>query len=86
MFHACLWCAIDNLAARNHMSCSGMARRSGLDATVFNKSKRHSRVGKPHYPSMKSVEKVLTATGTSIVDFAEMIADASRGIEHRYKQ
>lgn len=86
MFHACLWCAIDNLAAKNHMSCSGMARRSGLDATVFNKSKRYSRAGKPHYPSMKSVEKVLTATGTSMVDFAEMIADASRRIENQSKQ
>lgn len=86
MFHACLWCAIDNLAAKNHMSCSGMARRSGLDATVFNKSKRYSRAGKPHYPSMKSVEKVLTATGTSMVDFAEMIAEASRRIENQSKQ
>lgn len=81
MFHACLWTAIDNLAAKNHLSCSGMARRSGLDATAFNKSKRYSRTGKPHYPSMKSVEKVLTATGTSMVDFAEMIVDASRNVD-----
>lgn len=77
MFHTCIWRAIDMLAEKNNTSCSGLARRSGLDPTAFNKSKRYTRAGKPHYPSMKSVEKVLVATDTSMVDFAEMIVDAS---------
>ncbi len=77
MFYTCLWGAIDTLAAKNKMSCSGLARRSGLDPTVFNKSKRHTRNGKLHYPSLKSVEKVLIATGTTMSDFADMMSDAS---------
>lgn len=81
MFHTCLWGAIDTLAFKNKMSCSGLARRSGLDPTVFNKSKRFTRTGKPHYPSMKSVEKVLVATGTTMSDFADMMSDASRSPE-----
>lgn len=75
-FHMCIWCAIDKLAAKNSVSCSGLARRSGLDATAFNKSKRFSRYGKPHYPSMQSVEKILVATGTSMTDFAEMMKES----------
>lgn len=81
MFHTCIWCAIDKLAKKNKTTCSGLARRSGLDPTAFNKSKRYTRTGKPHYPSMKSVEKVLVATDTSIIDFAEMIANASCNLE-----
>ena len=35
-----LWRAIDRLARDNNLSCSAMARISGLDPTTFNKSKR----------------------------------------------
>ena len=38
--HAKLWKAVDNLARREGLSPSGLARRAGLDATSFNPSKR----------------------------------------------
>ncbi len=38
--HADVWRAIDRLAKKHGMSASALARRSGLDSTTFNKSKR----------------------------------------------
>ena len=38
--HARVWSAIDALARRYGLSPSGLAKRSGLDPTAFNKSKR----------------------------------------------
>lgn len=51
MTHEDIWQAIDRLAMANNMSCSGLARCSGLDPTTFNKSKRWTRDGKPRWPS-----------------------------------
>ena len=44
--HKQIWAAIDALAARYGMSPSGLARKSGLDATTFNPSKRTAEDGK----------------------------------------
>ena len=38
--HKDIWRAIDRLAEKHGLSPSGLARRSGLDPTTFNKSKR----------------------------------------------
>ncbi len=77
--HEDVWRAIDSLAADHGMSPSGLARRSGLDPTAFNKSKRISREGKPRWPSVESVAKVLAATGTDIMDFARYASGNSVG-------
>ncbi len=69
--HADVWRAIDRLAAKHGMSVSGLARRSGLDPTTFNKSKRITKEGKQRWPGTESVSKVLAATGDS---FAELVA------------
>lgn len=67
--HEEVWAAIDSLAARNGLSPSGLARRSGLDPTTFNKSKRYAPDGRPRWPSTESIAKILRATSTSIGDF-----------------
>lgn len=67
-----VWNAIEALAARENKTCSGLARFSGLDATTFNRSKRHTDYGKSRWPSMYSVAKVLRATNTSVREFAEL--------------
>lgn len=72
--HADIWRSIDRLAAKNGCSVSGLARRAGLDPTVFNKSKRMTFKNRPRWPSTESIAKVLTATGTS---FGEFVAFAS---------
>ncbi|MEM7694522.1 MAG: helix-turn-helix transcriptional regulator [Pseudomonadota bacterium] len=67
--HDQVWEAIDKLAAHNGLSPSGLARRSGLDPTTFNKSKRHAPDGRPRWPSTESISKILRATSTQIQDF-----------------
>src|SRR5882724_751019 len=64
--HAQIWSAIDQLAARHGLSASGLARKAGLDATTFNKSKRLTGDGRARWPSTESVAKVLGATGDTI--------------------
>lgn len=73
MTHDDIWQAIDNLAHANNMSCSGLARCSGLDPTTFNKSKRWTKEGKPRWPSTHSLAKILASTGSRIEDFAKFI-------------
>lgn len=69
MTHEELWGGIVKLAEIKNMSCSGLARISGLDATTFNKSKRFSKYGQPRWPSTYSIAKVLNATGITMTEF-----------------
>ncbi len=55
--------AIDTLAVEYGLSASGLAKRSGLDATTFNPSKRRMLDGRARWPSTEIVAKVLDATG-----------------------
>ena len=63
-----VWTAIDNIAAANDMSTSGLARHCGLDATTFNKSKRHTRDG-DRCLSMTTILRVLNKLGMSLAEF-----------------
>ena len=72
--HEQIWAAIDRLAERYGYSASGLARRAGLDATSFNRSKRIGPDGRKRWPSTESVSKVLNATGASLDDFMRLIA------------
>ena len=71
--HEQIWTAIDRLAERHGYSPSGLARRSGLDATSFNRSKRIGADGRKRWPSTESVSKVLAATGASLDEFLRLI-------------
>ncbi|HUZ33997.1 MAG TPA: helix-turn-helix transcriptional regulator [Xanthobacteraceae bacterium] len=71
--HVQVWLAIDRLAARAGLSASGLAKRAGLDPTTFNKSKRVTAVGRARWPSTESIAKALTATGTTVDVFVELI-------------
>lgn len=76
--HDQIWKAIDALAERHGMSASGLARKAGLDATTFNKSKRDATGGRKRWPSTESVSKILEATGTGIDDFISLM-DGGKG-------
>ncbi len=76
MKHEDIWRALDTLAAENGLSSSGLARRSGLDATTFNPSKRIMPDGRPRWPSTESVAKVLDATGASLEAFTALVSGA----------
>ncbi|HEY8288594.1 MAG TPA: helix-turn-helix transcriptional regulator, partial [Acetobacteraceae bacterium] len=76
MKHDEIWRALDTLAAENGLSASGLARRSGLDATTFNPSKRHMPDGRARWPSTESIAKVLHATGASLEAFTTLVSGA----------
>lgn len=71
--HERVWAAIDALAARHGMTASGLARKAGLDATSFNKSKRTSPEGRDRWPSTESIAKILRATGATLEDFLRLV-------------
>ncbi|MGP9822112.1 LexA family transcriptional regulator [Salinarimonas sp. NSM] len=79
--HGQIWTAIDRLAERYGLTASGLARRAGLDATSFNRSKRVSPDGRERWPSTESIAKVLNATGASLGELVSLIdqGDAARG-------
>ena len=72
--HRRIWEALDALALRHGMSPSGLAKRAGLDATTFNRSKRKTNDGRLRWPSTESIAKVLDATGSSVEDFLGLSA------------
>jgi phage repressor protein C with HTH and peptisase S24 domain len=78
MRHSEFWKAVDALADRNGLSPSGLAKRAGLDATAFNKSKRTSADGAPRWLSTESLLKALDAVGATLEDFAA-IAQGRQG-------
>ncbi|HEX4888967.1 MAG TPA: helix-turn-helix transcriptional regulator [Alphaproteobacteria bacterium] len=70
--HKQVWDGIDALAAARGFSPSGLAKRAGLDPTIFNRSKRLQE-GKQRWPSTESLSRILQVTGASITDFAQLI-------------
>jgi phage repressor protein C with HTH and peptisase S24 domain len=76
MKHEDVWRAIDTMAAEKGWSASGLAKRAGLDATTFNKSKRRMPDGRARWPSTESVAKVLNATGASLDVFTALVTGA----------
>jgi phage repressor protein C with HTH and peptisase S24 domain len=78
--HDQIWMAIDRLAARAGLSPSGLAKKSGLDPTTFNRSKRVTTDGRERWPSTESVAKALAATGTTVETFVTLIADSARQV------
>jgi phage repressor protein C with HTH and peptisase S24 domain len=78
--HAQVWAALDRLAERAGLSASGLAKKSGLDPTTFNKSKRITSDGHERWPSTESIAKALAATNSSIDSFVQLIGDGPRGV------
>src|ERR1700710_2104264 len=79
--HEQIWTALDRLAERTGLSASGLAKKSGLDPTTFNKSKRVTPDGRERWPSTESVAKALAATNSSIDNFVQLIGDSARTVQ-----
>jgi len=79
--HGQVWTALDRLAERAGLSASGLAKRSGLDPTTFNRSKRITGDGRERWPSTESVSKALAATNASIETFVQLIGDGARSLQ-----
>src|SRR3979490_379677 len=78
--HDQIWTALDRLAERSGLSPSGLARRSGLDATTFNKSKRITPDGRQRWPSTEAVAKSLGGTAAHIDTFVKLIDNSGRAV------
>src|SRR5713101_4025881 len=76
--HAQIWTALDRLAVLAGLSPSGLAKKSGLDPTTFNKSKRITPDGRARWPSTESVAKSLAATGATLDQFVALISEEVR--------
>src|ERR1700689_5460753 len=81
--HEQVWTALDRLAERAGLSASGLAKKSGLDPTTFNRSKRVTSDGRERWPSTESVSKALAATASSIDCFVQLIGDAEPTVQSR---
>ncbi len=77
--HDDIWHAIDQLALRYDLSASALARKAGLDATTFNKSKRNATDGRQRWPNTESIAKVLEATGASFDEFLSLFPHGDGG-------
>ncbi|MGE3830680.1 MAG: helix-turn-helix transcriptional regulator [Parvibaculaceae bacterium] len=72
--HKQVWAAIDVIAERYGFSASGLAKKSGLDPTSFNPSKRHGPDGRPRWPTTESIARVLEASGASVEEFSDLLS------------
>lgn len=83
--HKQVWNAIDTIAERYGYSASGLAKKSGLDPTSFNPSKRNGPDGRPRWPTMESVSRLLQASGATVDEFAELLT-GKKGQPPKMKQ
>ena len=83
--HKQVWAAIDTIAERYGYSASGLAKKSGLDATSFNPSKRNGPDGRPRWPTMESIARVLNAAGAPVEEFMDLLS-GRKGQAPRLKQ
>jgi phage repressor protein C with HTH and peptisase S24 domain len=72
--HKQVWSAIDTVAERYGFSASGLAKKAGLDPTSFNPSKRTGPDGRPRWPTMESISRVLNASGASVEEFMDLLS------------
>ena len=71
-----IWNAVDVLAREHGLSASRLSIMAGLDPTALNKSKRVGNDGRPRWMSTETVAKILSVTGTTLVDFVRMVDHA----------
>ena len=83
--HKQVWAAIDTIAERYGFSASGLAKKSGLDPTSFNPSKRNGPNGRPRWPTTESIANLLDAAGASVEEFADLLS-GRKGQPPRRKQ
>ncbi|HEX7108096.1 MAG TPA: helix-turn-helix transcriptional regulator [Aestuariivirga sp.] len=72
--HKQVWAAIDTIAERYGFSASGLAKKSGLDPTSFNPSKRNGPDGRPRWPTTESIANLLEAAGATVEEFSDLLS------------
>lgn len=72
-YNLAIWDAVSYIAARHGKTCSGLALCCGLDATIFNRSKRRSVHGQPRWLSSETIAKVLCYANMRPTQFAQIV-------------
>jgi phage repressor protein C with HTH and peptisase S24 domain len=80
--HQRVWNTIDAIAWKAGLTPCGLAKAAGMDATVFNRSKRVDPRGRPRWPSVETIQKVLDATGTTWFAFARLVEEGAPTVPH----
>lgn len=70
-----VWNTIDKIAKNKGLSLMRLAELSHLDKTCLFPTKRTLPYGIIHYPSLRTIEKILKATGITFVEFAKMVEE-----------
>ncbi len=73
MTHSNIWAAIDTVAAKMGITCSCLAKLCGMNPTAFNKSKRVSKYGKPHWPSVSTISKITSVAHITPEEFGRIV-------------
>jgi phage repressor protein C with HTH and peptisase S24 domain len=75
--HTQIWDAFDVIAKAQGISVSALAKRAGLDATSFNRSKRFNPNGRERWPSTETFAKILQVADMDLRAFADLIDSLS---------
>lgn len=84
--HSAIWRAIDMLGRRKGWSLPRLAEAAGLDPTALNGSKRVTRHGKPRWPSLETIAKLLSAVEIGFFAFATIVEDQSALPERDHRE
>ena len=71
--HDALWGAIERLARRRGWTLCRLATRAGLAPTAFDRSRRFTADGRPRWPSLATIAKLLDATDVRFTEFCRMV-------------
>lgn len=80
VLHSSVWSVIDDLAASNGMSRSGLAIAIGHDKTSFNPSKRCRRDGGLRFPSTETLGLVAARTSISFEEIGRRIDAKAKAV------
>ena len=72
--HHSVWASIDTIAEIKGWSVSGLAKRAGLNATTFNRSKR-TKGGRERWPSIETIAKILEVAEISEIDWIHIVLE-----------
>lgn len=84
--HAAIWAAIDELIARKGMPTADVSRAAMGHRRAFKPSCRKDASGKPIWPGMQSVSRVLSTLNVSFLEFGAMVETKLADIRHEAKQ
>ena len=73
IYNNAVWESVNHIAAIRNKTCSCMARECGLDANVFNNSKRISSHGQARWLSTKTIAIILLTMHISISEYAKIL-------------